>query len=133
MQICFQRYQYHIRKSFQWLHVIVCDSHYHVLEDQSHSHVTAQNGDVIVAVIGAFVECAATRGPIERLFEMQILRLPSVYSVMFCDKPASCTHLWARGTGRACREFIGQWWRLVTNACCSPPGLAPSNINPLFS
>lgn len=40
-----------------------------------------------------------------------------VYSVVFCDKPASCTHLCARGIGRACREFTGQRWRLRMNAC----------------
>lgn len=129
--ICFQRYR--ARKNFQQLRAIASDSHYYAPEDQSRVHTRhgTQNEDV-VAVIVASVECAATRGPIGRLFEMQILRLPSVYSVVFCDKRTSCTHLCARGTGRACREFTGQWWRLADERVCAHQVDSIEHKSPIF-
>lgn len=75
-----------------------------------HTHVTKRKTaeslerrwreEDVAAVIGASIECAATREPIGRLFEMQILRLRYIPSCFAINAPR-CTR------GRAIRSFAG--------------------------
>jgi len=119
-----------VQKNFQRLHAIVCDSHYHASKDQScvHTHVTIQNRDV-VAVIGASVKCAATHGPIGRLFEMQILRLSSYIPSCFVINVHAYTYALAEPAKHAANLS-------VNGDNCErmrvPIEPAPSNINSLF-
>lgn len=96
----------------------------------AYTHVTIQNGDV-VAVIGASVECAATRGPIGWLFEMQILRLRSYIPSCFAIKVHHARTCALAGPAERVANLP------VNGDDCErtrmPTGSAPSNINPLFS